>query len=198
MHARLLPFMLLAALAGFAGMATLPARTAAQDQSNPADAAPAPFTPNMGDMMSILIQPRHAKLALAGKAENWVLAGYVLKELQQGFGTITKVIPRWKALPVSELVDAALKQPFAAMDLVIKAGDTRQFGKPSTRSRPAATPATPPPSRTSWSSRPPTPRPSPTRISSPGGIERLPKAVRPPRPHSTFRPISRITLPYLS
>ena len=129
MHARLPSFILLAALAGFAGMATLPARTAAQDQSNPADAAPGPFTPNMGDMMSILIQPRHAKLALAGKAENWVLAGYVLKELQQGFGTITKVIPRWKALPVSELVDAALKQPFAAMDLVIKSGDTRQFGK---------------------------------------------------------------------
>ena len=129
MHARLPSFILLAALAGFAGMATLPARTAAQDQSNPADAAPAPFTPNMGDMMSILIQPRHAKLALAGKAENWVLAGYVLKELQQGFGTITKVIPRWKALPVSELVDAALKQPFAAMDLVIKSGDTRQFAK---------------------------------------------------------------------
>ena len=127
MRTRLVRFMLLAGLAAFAGMATLPARTAAQEQPNPADAAPAPFAPNMGDMMSILIQPRHAKLALAGKAENWVLAGYVLKELQQGFGTIAKTIPRWKALPVSELIDAALKQPFATMDLAIKAGDTRQF-----------------------------------------------------------------------
>jgi hypothetical protein len=129
MHTRLVQFTLLAGLAAFAGVATFPARTVAQDQPNPADAAPALFAPNMGDMMNILIQPRHAKLALAGKAENWVLAGYVLKELQQGFGTISKVIPRWKALPVSALFDAALKQPFADMDLAIKAGDTRQFAE---------------------------------------------------------------------
>ena len=127
MRTRAVAFTLLAALAAFAGVASLPARTAAQDNANPADAAPAPFAPNMGDMMSILIQPRHAKLALAGKAENWVLAGYVLKELQQGFGTIAKTIPRWKALPVSELIDAALKQPFATIDLAIKAGDIREF-----------------------------------------------------------------------
>jgi hypothetical protein len=129
MRTRLIRFTLPAALAAFAGIAMVPARTAAQEQPNPADAAPAPFTPNMGDMMSILIQPRHAKLALAGKAENWVLAGYVLKELQQGFGTIAKTIPRWKALPVSELIDAALKQPFATIDLAIKAGDNRQFAE---------------------------------------------------------------------
>jgi hypothetical protein len=129
MHTRLRHFTWLAALAGCAGLAMFAAGVSAQDQANPADAAPAVFTPNMGDMMSILIQPRHAKLALAGKAENWLLAGYALKELQQGFGTITKVIPRWKALPVSELVDAALKQPFSQMDFAIKAGDMRQFAE---------------------------------------------------------------------
>jgi hypothetical protein len=127
MGKRVLQFTLLAAIAAFAGVATFAGRTAAQDNANPADAAPAPFAPNMGDMMSMLIQPRHAKLALAGKAENWVLAGYVLRELQQGFGTIAKTIPRWKALPVSELIDAALKQPFATMDLAIKSGDIREF-----------------------------------------------------------------------
>jgi hypothetical protein len=130
MHARLEGLVLLAALAGSAGfLLGMATHGAAQEQANPADAAPAPFAPNMGDMMILLIQPRHAKLGIAGKAENWLLAGYILKELQQGFGTITKVIPRWKALPVSELVDAALKQPFANMDLAIKAGDTRQFAE---------------------------------------------------------------------
>jgi hypothetical protein len=118
---------MLAALAAFAGFATFAVRSAAQDAPNPADAAPAPFTPNMGDLMNLLIQPRHAKLGLAGKAENWALAGYALKELQQGFGTIAKVVPRWKALPVPDLIDAALKQPFAVMDFAIKAGDERQF-----------------------------------------------------------------------
>jgi hypothetical protein len=127
MRARLAPYLMLAALAAFAGAATFAVRSVAQDQPNPADAAPAPFTPNMGDLMQLLILPRHAKLGLAGKAENWALAGYALKELQQGLGTITKVIPRWKALPVSDLIDAALKQPFAVMDFAIKAGDERQF-----------------------------------------------------------------------
>jgi hypothetical protein len=127
MRARLAPYLMLAALAAFAGTATFAVRSAAQDEPNPADAAPAPFSPNMGDLMNLLIQPRHAKLGLAGKAENWALAGYALKELQQGFGTIAKVIPRWKALPVPDLIDAALKQPFAVMDFAIKAGDERQF-----------------------------------------------------------------------
>ena len=130
MRARLAPFMMLAALAAFAGIATFAVRGAAQDapdQPNQADAAPVPFSPNMGDLMNLLIQPRHAKLGLAGKAENWALAGYALKELQQGFGTIAKVVPRWKALPVPDLIDAALKQPFAVMDFAIKAGDERQF-----------------------------------------------------------------------
>jgi hypothetical protein len=127
MRARLAPYLMLAALAAFAGTATFVVRSAAQDQPNPADAAPVPFSPNMGDLMNLLIQPRHAKLGLAGKAENWALAGYALKELQQGFGTIAKVVPRWKALPVPDLIDAALKQPFAVMDFAIKAGDERQF-----------------------------------------------------------------------
>ena len=39
------------------------------------------------------------------------------------------MVPRWKALPVSDLIDAALKQPFAVMDFAIKAGDERQFMK---------------------------------------------------------------------
>jgi len=77
---------LLAALAALVTAGTFSARTIAQDQqASAADAAPTPFVPNMGDMMNILIQPRHAKLGLAGKAENWALAGYALRELQQGF-----------------------------------------------------------------------------------------------------------------
>lgn len=131
MHKRFAPLVMLAALVAIAGVGTFAVHTAAQDATqdttNAADAAPMPFTPNMGDLMELLIQPRHAKLWLAGKAENWALAGYALKELQQGLGTAAKVIPRWKALPVPDLIDAALKQPFAVVDFAIKAGDERQF-----------------------------------------------------------------------
>ena len=79
--------------------------------------------------MSMLIQPRHAKLGLAGKAENWPLAGYAFRELQQGFGVVSRAVPRYKGLPTGELIDAAMKQPFAVLDFAIKAGDTRQFNE---------------------------------------------------------------------
>lgn len=46
-----------------------------------ADAAPVPYHPTMGDLIDLLIQPRHVKLWLAGKQENWPLAGYALKEI---------------------------------------------------------------------------------------------------------------------
>ena len=39
-----------------------------------APAAAAPYAMTLGDMMDTLIQPRHAKLGLAGKAQNWALA----------------------------------------------------------------------------------------------------------------------------
>lgn len=115
-------------LAGAAAVLMLsPATSPAQNPTSAAPEAAPPFAPNMGDLMNLLIQPRHAKLGLAGHAQNWPLAGYALKELQQGFATISKTIPRWRGLPVPELVDAALKQPFAVLDFAIKAGESRQF-----------------------------------------------------------------------
>jgi hypothetical protein len=55
--------------------------------------------------------PRQARLA--GKAENWPLAGYALKELRQGLFVISRAVPRWKGLPVPDLFDAAMSQPLA-------------------------------------------------------------------------------------
>ncbi|HEY6258386.1 MAG TPA: hypothetical protein VIY51_21595 [Xanthobacteraceae bacterium] len=137
MRIRLVHLTLLAGLAGLAAMATFAARSVAQqpaqqppqEEQNPADAAPQPFNPQVAALMSMIIQPRHAKIALAGKAENWPLAGYEFKQLQQGFQVVARAAPRYKGLPVGELIDAALKQPFAVLDFAIKAGDSRQFNE---------------------------------------------------------------------
>jgi hypothetical protein len=126
-----------------------------------ADAEPAPFNPQMAAMMSMLIQPRHAKLGLAGKEENWQLAGYAFKELRQGFLVTARAIPRWKGLPVPDLFDAALSQPLALLDFAIKANEPRQFAEAYGR-------VTTMPS--SSSRRPTAARPrSPTRTSSRSG-----------------------------
>jgi hypothetical protein len=104
-------------------------RGVAQNPMGDANAEPAPFNPQMSALMSMLIQPRHAKLWLAGKEENWPLAGYALKELKQGFLVIARAVPRWRGLPVPDLFDAAVSAPLAQLDFAIKAGEPHQFGE---------------------------------------------------------------------
>jgi hypothetical protein len=122
--------MLVAALATallIAGRTIVMAQQAAAPSPNAADAAPVPYTLSMGDMMNTLVQPRHAKLGLAGRAENWPLAAYALVEIQQVFAGIKKAQPRFAGLPVAELVDAALGQPVNAVEAAIKQQDAKKF-----------------------------------------------------------------------
>src|SRR5262249_18765657 len=85
--------------------------------------------PQMGALMSMIIQPRHAKLGLAAQAENWPLAGYYFKELKTGFGVVGRAIPRWKGLPIPDLIEASVEPTFAVLDFAIKAGEPRQFAE---------------------------------------------------------------------
>jgi hypothetical protein len=94
---------------------------------NAADAAPVPYALSMGDMMNTLVQPRHAKLGLAGRAENWPLATYALVEIRQVFAGSKKAQPRFAGLPVAELVDAAIGQPLNAVEAAIKQQDAKKF-----------------------------------------------------------------------
>lgn len=106
------------------------APSTALPQGEPAGAgngAAAPYALTMGDMMNTLIQPRHAKLGLAGAAQNWPLAQYALVEIRQAFAGIVKAQPKFMGLPVQQLVDAALTQPMNAVDAAIKAQDAKKF-----------------------------------------------------------------------
>src|SRR5215831_19152228 len=127
MCSRVIPLVLVAGLSALALGAALSTRSAAQNPMGDADAEPAPFNPQMAALMSMLIQPRHAKLALAGQAENWPLAGYSLKELRQGFVVAARAVPRWKGLPVPDLFDAAVDQPLKLVEAAVKLQYKRQF-----------------------------------------------------------------------
>jgi hypothetical protein len=94
---------------------------------NPAASAPAPYVMTMGDLMNTLIQPRHAKLGLAGAARNWPLAQYALVEIRQAFAAIVKAQPRFMGLPIDQLVEAAVSQPMNAVDAAIKQQDAKKF-----------------------------------------------------------------------
>ena len=52
-------------------------RVAAQSEPKTAD-DPAAFNPMMGALMNMFVQPRHAKLGLAGRDANWPLTAYEL------------------------------------------------------------------------------------------------------------------------
>ena len=119
--------LLLIALAPFAMLATVSERSTAQSQFGDPDAQPAPFNPQMAAMMSMLIQPRHAKLGLAGAAENWPLAAYMLKELRQGFLITARAVPRWKGLPVPDLFDAAVDRQLKLIEAAVKLQYKAQF-----------------------------------------------------------------------
>jgi hypothetical protein len=124
------PLMAFGALAALVSIANLTAPGLAEEtEKRPADMDPAPFNPQMSALMSMLIQPRHAKLGLAGQAENWPLAGYMFKELKAGFGVVARAVPRWKGLPVPDLIEAAMEQNWAVLDFAIKAGEPRQFAE---------------------------------------------------------------------
>jgi hypothetical protein len=114
-------------IVAFAALALRPDHSAAQTLWGDADAEPAPFNPQMSALMNMLVQPRHAKLGIAGKAENWPLAGYMFKELRQSFAVTARAVPRWRGLPVPDLFEAAVTQPLIALDFAIKAAEPRLF-----------------------------------------------------------------------
>jgi hypothetical protein len=85
------------------------------------------YAMTMGDLMNTLVQPRHSKLGLAGREENWPLASYALVEIRQAFDGIAKAQPRFRGLPVAELIDAAMTQPIGAVDTAIKQQNAQKF-----------------------------------------------------------------------
>ena len=123
-----------AAVVGIATIGIQPVLTATNPATpnpevRPADAEPQPFNPQMGALMNMVIQPRHAKLGLAGQTENWPLAGYYFKELKTGFAVVSRAVPRWKGLPIPDLIEASVEPTFAVLDFAIKAGEPRQFAE---------------------------------------------------------------------
>ncbi len=89
---------------------------------------PAGYDPGgLGDYMNTLIQPRHAKLGLAGREGNWPLAAYAFKELHQSLNNTAKSIPKFRTLSVPDMFDATLGEPRKALEEAIKARDAVKF-----------------------------------------------------------------------
>jgi hypothetical protein len=84
------------------------------------------YVPGVGDLMNLLVQPRHAKLGIALQERNWDLAGYALKELQQAFGTVATVQPKYRNLTVAEMIESMTGEAMRGLDDTIRARDPRR------------------------------------------------------------------------
>ena len=87
------------------------------------------YVPGVGDLMHLLVQPRHAKLGLAFEEKNWPLAAYAFKELQQALGTVGKVQPKWRNLTVPEMIESMTGESMRDLDEAIQAKNAKQFAQ---------------------------------------------------------------------
>ena len=51
----------------------------------------------IGDLMTALVQPRHIKLGLAGREQNWPYAAYELDQLRETFADVAEILPKYPA-----------------------------------------------------------------------------------------------------
>jgi hypothetical protein len=85
------------------------------------------YRPGLGDLMTMTVQPRHIKLAFAGREKNWTYAAYELHELEEAFGRAAQVWPQWRSVPIAQMMDSVTKEPMAAVSQAIKDADTNRF-----------------------------------------------------------------------
>lgn len=86
-----------------------------------------PFEPSFGDLMTMVIQPRHLKLGLAGQEKNWAYADYELRELQGAFRRVAHAIPVYRSTDMAALIDATMAAPLEAVATAIKSADADRF-----------------------------------------------------------------------
>jgi hypothetical protein len=104
------------------------ADTAAQ---SPAPTSPAPtvFNPGVGELMNLIVQPRHTKLWFAGHEANWTLAEYEIKELRSALANVAKARPVFRERSVAESVEMFMGGAFRAVDEAIRARDASKFAE---------------------------------------------------------------------
>lgn len=79
--------------------------------------------------MTMIVQPRHAKLGLAGQEKNWAYAAYELHELEEAFEAVAEVWPMHRNTNIAELIVATTKAPMDALSQAIKSADAARFAE---------------------------------------------------------------------
>jgi hypothetical protein len=118
------PWFVVAALAVSAAVLPLTLRAQA-----PLDPGTPPYRPSLADLMTGTIQPRHVKLAFAGREKNWVFAAYELKQLNDSFDRLSVQWPAWRQQRMVELVETIVRDPLFELDIAVKEKNEANFAE---------------------------------------------------------------------
>jgi hypothetical protein len=99
----------------------------AQPRLRPAANEPAPYRFVTSDLMNTVIQPRHTKLWLAGKAQNWDFAEYERHNIGGALARMATAIPTYKDQSTTDLIAAFATPQLAELESAIKAKDEAAF-----------------------------------------------------------------------
>ena len=102
------------------------AAPACDARAGSADASKGSYAPGLADIM-IMTQVRHAKLWLAGDVGNWDLADYEIDELKEGLEDVVKYFPKYKDVPVGQMIEGTIMTPIGEVEGAIKARDRARF-----------------------------------------------------------------------
>jgi hypothetical protein len=81
------------------------------------------YVPRLGDIMNT-VQTRHIKLWFAGKAQNWDLAAFELRQLKAG---LLEAAVRYEGIPVDNVT--TMSKPVQSISDAIDAKDFKGFAK---------------------------------------------------------------------
>ena len=110
----------------FALSLLLPCAGVAQTAAPAAKEAPKVYIPGIEQFMNV-IQSEHAKLWYAAQAKNWELADYQLGEIKEIMGDVQELYPKFKDLPLGDMLDAVITGPIVDGEKAIAAKDAAKF-----------------------------------------------------------------------
>ncbi|MDD4915476.1 MAG: hypothetical protein PHW13_10645 [Methylococcales bacterium] len=89
------------------------------------------YVPGIGEIMGQQIAMRHIKLWYAGMAQNWALAEYEIKELEEGFDEVGERHPTLERITerVPVLIAGNIQKPLEDLERAVNAHDLTQFAQ---------------------------------------------------------------------
>ena len=85
-----------------------------------------PYEPGLIEYMAH-VQSHHIKIWLAGNARNWELADYQVDELKELLEDVAKRVPKYRDVPVGQMIETTTMAPIGEIEAAIKARDSKAF-----------------------------------------------------------------------